>query len=136
MSLRKSKPALAALGAASLLAVAAGAATAAGAPPLTGTVWQLATLRGKAPLAGAAVSLKLTRAGKLSGSSGCNTYSGTYTAGRGSIRVAPTLVSTRMACAPAVMTQETRYLDALVASRAYSIGHGKLTLWNAPGKVT
>ena len=116
---RCSKLVLTVVVAASLLALAAGWAAAAAGTPLTGKVWQLASLGGKAPLSGTVISLKLTGDGKLSGSSGCNTYGGTYAAAHGSIRVSPTLVSTRMACAPAVMTQETQYLAALVSARIF-----------------
>ena len=132
---RCSKLVLTVVVAASLLALAAGWAAAAAGTPLTGKVWQLASLGGKAPLSGTVISLKLTGDGKLSGSSGCNTYGGTYAAAHGSIRVSPTLVSTRMACAPAVMTQETQYLAALVSARTYSVVRGTLTLRSKLGKA-
>lgn len=126
--------AVAALGAAAVLALAPGGAGAAGGTQLTGKVWQLTSLGGKKPLTGTSITLELGADGKLSGSSGCNSYGGTYTAGRRAFEVAPTLVSTQMACAEPVMAQETAYVHALLAARAYTVRRGALTLRSAAGK--
>jgi len=76
--------------------------------------------------------------GKLTGSAGCNTYNGTYTATSGSaeneITVGP-LATTRMACAENVMDQETRYLSALEAAETYTIEDTTLTIYFPGGAL-
>jgi len=135
MSLRRlNASAAAVLGAAALLALAAAGADAAGGTQLTGKVWRLTSLGGNKPLAGTSITLELGADGKMSGSSGCNSYGGTYTAGRHTFKVAPTLVSTQMACAAPVMTQETAYVHALLAARAYTVRGGALALRSAGGR--
>ena len=73
--------------------------------------------------------------GKLTGSSGCNTYNGTYTitsgAGENEISVGP-LATTRMACQERIMNQETLYLSALEEAETYVIEGTTLTIY-APG---
>ena len=54
--------------------------------------------------------------GRVSGRTGCNQYTGFLQAGGSALRVSETR-STRMACAPPVMQQETRFLSALAAVR-------------------
>ena len=48
----------------------------------------------------------------MSGSSGCNTYSGGYKLDGSTVTIGP-LASTRMACDQALMDQETAFLTAL-----------------------
>ena len=76
--------------------------------------------------------------GKLTGSAGCNTYNGTYTASSGSseneIAIGP-LATTRMACAENVMGQETRYLSALEAAETYTIEDTTLTIYFPGGAL-
>jgi len=57
--------------------------------------------------------------GTLSGSTGCNTYRGSYTYGE-TFAIEP-LATTRMACEPAVQEQEQRFLDLLQNVRTYSL---------------
>jgi heat shock protein HslJ len=52
------------------------------------------------------------RLARVGGSSGCNTYEGTYTT-NGTLAAIGPLSSTRMACAEDVMTQEAAFLSAL-----------------------
>ena len=80
--------------------------------------WQVTGfLRGDAvtsPLVGTELTARFGDDGALTGSAGCNRYTGSYTSDKGAIEItAP--ASTRKACAePAgVMEQEAAYLDAL-----------------------
>jgi putative lipoprotein len=50
--------------------------------------------------------------GKVAGSGGCNRYSGSTALKGAQIEFTP-MASTMMACAPALMDQETRYFAAL-----------------------
>jgi len=69
--------------------------------------------------------------GNVSGSSGCNTYSGAFQQDGQKLSFG-TLASTLMACADeGVMKQETAYLNALAKVTHYSIEGNKLTLYDA-----
>jgi heat shock protein HslJ len=50
--------------------------------------------------------------GRVTGSGGCNTFTGPYTLEGRDLRIGP-LASTRRACEPSIMDQETRFLAAL-----------------------
>ena len=69
----------------------------------------------------------------VAGSGGCNQYSADYTttASNGITITQPT--STMMACADAVMQQETQYLSLLPTASKYEVSGDQLTLFNATG---
>ncbi|HDQ07892.1 MAG TPA: META domain-containing protein [Methanoculleus sp.] len=71
---------------------------------------------------------------QVTGSAGCNHYSGSYSADQGTIAFGP-LAWTEMYCAEpeGVMGQETAYLAALQQARGYSVGAGELTLTDISG---
>jgi putative lipoprotein len=72
--------------------------------------------------------------GRISGRGGCNSYGGTVDL-KGAQIIVGELMSTKMACAPAVMDQETRFMAALQATRTYRMDEGnKLVLSDATGK--
>lgn len=65
---------------------------------------------------------------RISGSAGCNRYSGRFLRDAVGITVGP-LAATRMACAPALMAQETRFLKLLGGATGYLVrGDGALVL--------
>ena len=70
---------------------------------------------------------------KLSGTGGCNQYSAGYTttASNGITITQPT--STMMACADAVMQQESQYLSLLPTAAKYEISGDQLTMFNLSG---
>jgi heat shock protein HslJ len=71
--------------------------------------------------------------GRVSGSSGCNTYSAPYQAKDGKLTIGMA-ISTMMMCSPqAVMDQESAYLKALAAAAAYKIDGQQLTISDAKG---
>jgi heat shock protein HslJ len=70
--------------------------------------------------------------GKVTGSGGCNRLTGRAEISGDSITFGA-IATTRMACAPNVMQQERKLLDALAAARSYHIADIVLTLHDAPG---
>ena len=61
-------------------------------------------------LAGTLVTISFVD-GEITGSTGCNTYSGTATWGDGDLTVDPGLVATRRSCDAPIMDQEQRFLE-------------------------
>ena len=93
---------------------------------LEGPVWSLYPV-----LPRSAITLQFLQ-GELTGFSGCNTYSGTYTATEnedGSYQVeVQNLLNTRLSCAQDLMDQEAEYLAAFGAATAARIDGNILTL--------
>lgn len=123
---------LALLGALALCGL--GASCASSPPPsfredLLGTCWRLVRMDGKAPLDEAVPTLCFDEQGGLSGTGGCNRYSGTAQFLGDGIEVGP-LVSTRMACADAVMDQERIFLDRLGRARRWLLSGKTLLVYS------
>jgi len=115
-----------------VLAALAGCSSSAGSPSggtLTGQVWALTSLAGKAPIQDTGITIQFDSGGTVSGSSGCNQYSGTYTASGSSLTINTPLASTMMMCAQPVMVQESAYQAALATVKAYTVSGDKLTLY-------
>ena len=72
--------------------------------------------------------------GRVSGRGGCNQYTGFLQAAGSALRVSETR-STRMACAPPVMQQETRFLSALAAVRTARREGDRVLLLDETGHV-
>jgi heat shock protein HslJ len=66
--------------------------------------------------------------GRLSGSSGCNSYNTTYTATRTRLRVSNTVASTLKLCSQTAMNVEMSYLERIPTARAFSILRDRLTI--------
>ncbi|MEI6972185.1 MAG: META domain-containing protein [bacterium] len=101
---------------------------------LAGTAWALESFSiggaDVAPVTGSVITLAFDDHGTAHGSSGCNSYSGTYTAtGPGTISFA-NIVSTEMYClSPAgVSTQEGLYLSMLGNASSFTTGGGRLRI--------
>ena len=71
---------------------------------------------------------------RVSGRAGCNQYAGALQLGAGTLRV-DEAVSTRMACDPAVMAQERRFLVALQAVTAFRREGDRLLFLDQAGRV-
>lgn len=99
--------------------------------PLDGTAWVLATLPGRDLLAGTAATLQFA-ASRVSGSDGCNRFSGGFTQAQGALQVAQ-LASTQMACPPEVMEQARAVTAAVSGARSYRIAGDTLDLLDAGG---
>ncbi len=95
--------------------------------------WRAVDING-IPVSGGPITLRLQDA--ASGSSGCNSYSGAFRlTSRQGIEFGP-LAVTRMACAPEVMDQESRYLSILRGVSGYSFySDGSLSLISADGRA-
>jgi heat shock protein HslJ len=114
-----------------VLTACASPASQTGGGDLTGKVWALTELTGKPPVAGTGISAEFSADGKLSGSAGCNRYSGTYTVSGNSITFSSPMASTMMMCDAAVMEQENAYLKALGEAKTFEVKSDQLTLTGA-----
>jgi heat shock protein HslJ len=114
-----------------ILAACASPASQTGGGDLTGKVWALTELMGKPPVAGTGISAEFGADGKVSGSAGCNRYSGAYTISGNSITFSSPLATTMMMCDAAVMDQENAYLKALGDAKTYAVKGDQLTLIGA-----
>jgi heat shock protein HslJ len=99
---------------------------------IKGTAWTVSTIGGQATVPGAQPTIAFGSDGTISGSTGCNTYSGTYTVDGDRLTVSQ-LAMTRKACAdPAVNTQEGAVTAGLTGATSWSIGSdGNLTIKGA-----
>lgn len=103
---------------------------------LRGSSWQLVSLRGQQPKTGAALTLSFT-GDKISGTSGCNTYSGPYTEeGKEKIRIGQLATTNRQCGPPERMEQERLFMETLRAAAAFTLGEGRLILKDADGGAT
>jgi heat shock protein HslJ len=107
---------------------------------LAGTSWTVTALEGQAPLdgRGGAPTLVFNAEGGVAGSTGCNRYSGGAEEGADwSLAIGGeegALVTTKMACTPLLMAQETRMTAALVRVARYEIAaDGRLRLTDDAG---
>jgi len=100
---------------------------------LTGKVWALTELMGNPPMAGTGISAQFTADGKVSGSAGCNRYSGTYTVSGSNITFSSPMASTMMMCEQPVMDQESAYLKMLGEAKTYAVNGDQLTLTGGDG---
>jgi len=103
--------------------------------PLAGTAWQLSAFGNTPPLEGTTLTATF-KDGQLGGSSGCNSYGGTYKA-KGDKLTFGALAMTEMACLDpqGVMEQETMYLEWLGAAERYEIKGGQLLIYRADGEA-
>jgi putative lipoprotein len=110
---------------------AAPAATAASGARLLGTRWVLAEVNGNAaqPGEGQSAHFELHKKEKLTGSTGCNNFTGSYIASQGALQFMPGATTMKM-CAPAVAQQEQAFLAALKATTAYKVDGSTLELLN------
>ena len=114
---------------------AADAAPAATSETLAGRESKLESLGGEAiPAAtgGRPVTVMFAADGRVSGSGGCNRFSGSYTLSGDALELGP-LAATKMAC-PA-MELESRVFAALQAVRRWKVAAGSLELADASGKA-
>jgi heat shock protein HslJ len=102
-------------------------------PPLDGTAWTLAALPGSEIAPSPRVTLQFD-AGRVSGSDGCNRYSGAYTVTGGKLELSP-LASTQMACAPEVMELAKAFTSALTGARSVRVADRRLELLSDDGTV-
>lgn len=97
--------------------------------------WLAEDIDGKGVIDNLQTVLDLAADGSVSGTGGCNRIGGQATIDGDKITFGR-MISTMMACAPAAMDQESKFLDALerVASYRLDAERGKLILLDAEGK--
>ena len=105
---------------------------------LTGTDWRLVSLgpvgSETAVVAGTTVTLKLKEDERVSGSTGCNSYGGTYQV-RGDNITFSRIVSTRRACLDQnANEQEHRFLSILETANRFRLSSNRLTILSDRGR--
>lgn len=118
--------------------VGCGAIGAAQGGELEGVTWRLSTYiaDGKPVEVPAAIGATATFAsGRVSGSNGCNSYSGPYVASGSSLTIGP-LASTMMACGPVQNAIESAFMTAFQAAGSYTATGAQLTIYDATGAQT
>lgn len=97
--------------------------------------WVLREIEGRAAVTQSRTTLNLSD-GRISGSGGCNSYSGLGRVADGRVSVG-LLAMTKMGCEPDVLEQEARFASALPASVRYEIdGSGAMRVYDSKGRLT
>ena len=105
------------------------------APDLSGSAWTMSMPTGAAKATEAVPTMRFDD-GRVSGSDGCNRFSGPYSSSSGKLQFAAPRVGTMMACPTEDGARMARvFHEALSATRAYRIEGGKLMLLDAGGAV-
>lgn len=103
---------------------------------LRGGEWIVEDLGGKGIIDSSHISIVFMDENRLGGRSSCNRYSGEYQLSGSAFTVGDNMASTRMACAPALMNQEARFLTLLMnVSQATFGDHGELLLSTPEGET-
>lgn len=102
------------------------------ADPLLNTVWTVTSIGGEPTLAGSKVTFSIAADYRAGGNSGCNNYF-TEAGFTGPPLTFGPIAGTRIACAPDIMAQETRFFAALGATAGYELAGNTLKLFDAAG---
>ena len=73
--------------------------------------------------------------GRISGTDGCNRFSGPYKAADTHLKLGPEIASTQMGCPSGVMRLASSYMSVLLSANGYRIGDRKLQLVGVAGTV-
>jgi len=111
------------------LAVMAGAS---GSERLEGPTWLAENIKGGGVIDNAQSTLVFASGGRVTGSGGCNRLFATATIA-GDTLMFGGVGTTRMACAPALMDQEQKFLGALAATRTFRFEGPYLRFYDAAG---
>lgn len=103
------------------------------ADPLSGTSWKLTAYDGAPLIPDTMVTIEFSN-GSVGGSSGCNTYGGTYQLDGKKLQISE-LVSTLMACAKpeGVMEQEAAFLNGLLEVQAFELKDDQVEITTSDG---
>jgi heat shock protein HslJ/membrane-bound inhibitor of C-type lysozyme len=102
---------------------------------LTGPVWVVEDLMGRGVVDAARATLDFRPDGRLAGRASCNRYTADYTLTGEGLSISPG-ASTRMACAEALMDQESRFFQALEQVSRFDLdAGGALLLLAVDGRV-
>jgi putative lipoprotein len=104
------------------------------APPALSGRWRAEAIRNHGIAPELESIIEIAADGKVTGSGGCNRISGKATVTGAHMTFGP-IISTKMACAPAIMDQESHFLSALADTRLWRIDEtrDKLILVDAHG---
>ena len=111
-------------------------APAASLPALVGPTWVAEDIDQRGVIDRLQPSVSFTPEGRAQGHGGCNAFTGGYTIVGDALVIGGEggrLATTMMACTPAVMDQEGRFLDALGRVRAWQLDLGRLVLLDDAG---
>jgi len=115
-----------------LAAGSSGLAPAQEAPALPTGQWIAEEIGGTAVTEGIETSFNLGPEGRVSGSGGCNRYSGPATIDGDAMSFGP-VIATKMACESAAMSQEQAFFGALASVRGWTVEDDKLHLLDEGG---
>jgi putative lipoprotein len=101
---------------------------------LSGSDWVVVQMNGNTVQEARVPALKFDRDGRVSGTSGCNRFTGTYTE-KGELLEFGPLAATRMACPGAIGEQEVEFFRALAKVTGYGERGGHTVLLDASGAV-
>ena len=111
-----------------LTLLSACSATPASIDSLDGTSWELYAISKHFPVEGSNITIAFED-GQVSGSAGCNSYGGEYQVNEKKIEFGM-LASTLMACVdPAMMEQETMFLQMLGDAHRFELVDGQLQIF-------
>ena len=103
---------------------------------LVGPVWVAEDIDNRGVMDMLQSTVAFTHEGRIQGFGGCNSFTGAYTQSGKSLSIGTEsgqLATTLKACPPAIMDQESRFMDALGRVSAYRIEQGLLHLLDAEG---
>ena len=101
---------------------------------LAGTKWKIETMGGAPPPVTLIITAEFND-GRVSGSSGCNSYGATYTIDNSKLEIGDIAV-TEMACLEeGVMQFEQSFLELLGMVRSYSLSESRLDLMDEGGNA-
>ncbi len=97
--------------------------------------WVLREIEGRPAVADAQTTMQVTD-GEITGSGGCNSYSGYGEIGHGRVRIG-LLAMTKMGSAADILEQEARFASALPSSARYEVdSSGTMRVYDAKGRLT
>jgi heat shock protein HslJ/uncharacterized membrane protein len=107
-------------------------------PRLEGVEWEVTGYNnGRQAVVSPMVGTRLTlmfKDGQVSGSSGCNSFRGSFTVAENALTIHHPLAATRRACEDAVMVQEQEFLNAIHSATTWNIIRETLDVHRADGE--
>jgi len=94
---------------------------------LPGTSWLVEDVASGGVIDNSNLSLSFDEDGRLNGSSGCNTFTGEFSVNENKLKIGK-VAGTRMACPPALMDLEQKFLNVLSEAATYAIDSDRNTL--------
>jgi heat shock protein HslJ len=120
----------------SLAGLACDASSSQPAVPLYGVEWRALSISGRPPVAGHDVTLRLEPSGRVQGSTGCNSYGGSFELRDGRLELRDLLMTAAACVDRGAADAERRFLEVLHAEELQvQLGGGQLRLVAAAGDV-